>query len=108
MRFTYRILALPVLTAVVFVLFVLARQVLMPRINTSRDAALTGDKAAVVKDWDDIVDVNIKGVFNVTHAFLDQLRNNKCRVVNIGSIQSFLHVRWPNSASNPPVWKLIS
>jgi hypothetical protein len=35
-----------VLTTLVFVLFVLARQVLMPRINTSRDAALAGDKAA--------------------------------------------------------------
>jgi hypothetical protein len=35
-----------VLTALVFALFVLARQVLMPRINTSRDAALAGDKAA--------------------------------------------------------------
>lgn len=35
-----------ILTAVVFVLFVLARQVLMPRINSSRDAALAGDKAA--------------------------------------------------------------
>jgi hypothetical protein len=34
------------LTALVFALFVLARQVLMPRINTSRDAALAGDKAA--------------------------------------------------------------
>jgi hypothetical protein len=35
-----------VLTALVFALFVLARQVLMPRINKSRDAALAGDKAA--------------------------------------------------------------
>lgn len=35
-----------ILTAVVFVLFVLSRQVLMPQINTSRDAALTGDKKA--------------------------------------------------------------
>jgi NAD(P)-dependent dehydrogenase (short-subunit alcohol dehydrogenase family) len=65
----------------------------------NRRNPMTGDKAAVVKDWDDIVNVNIKGVFNVTHAFLDQLRNNKGRVVNIGSIQSFLHVRWPNSAA---------
>lgn len=35
-----------VLTAVVFGLFVVSRQVLMPRINASRDAALTGDKQA--------------------------------------------------------------
>jgi len=37
------------------------------------------------------------GVFNVTHAFLGQLRATKGRVVNIGSIQSFMHVRTPNS-----------
>src|SRR5262249_10646252 len=39
------------------------------------------------------------GVFNVTTAFLDQLRATKGRIVNIGSIQSFVHVRWPNSAA---------
>jgi NAD(P)-dependent dehydrogenase (short-subunit alcohol dehydrogenase family) len=37
------------------------------------------------------------GVFNVTHAFLAQLRATKGRVVNIASIQSFMHVRTPNS-----------
>ena len=73
--------------------------ILVNNAGINRRNPMTGDKAAVVKDWDDIVDVNIKGVFNVTHAFLDQLRNNKGRVVNIGSIQSFLHVRWPNSAA---------
>ena len=41
--------------------------------------------------------VNLDGVFNVTRAFLGQLRANRGRVVNIGSIQSFLHVRTPNS-----------
>lgn len=65
----------------------------------NRRTPITGDKAEVAKDWDDIVEVNIKGVFNVTHAFLDQLRETKGRVVNIGSIQSFVHVRWPNSAA---------
>jgi hypothetical protein len=38
-------------------------------------------------------------MFNVTHAFLDALRARKGRVVNIGSIQSFMHVRWPNSVA---------
>jgi 3-oxoacyl-[acyl-carrier protein] reductase len=33
----------------------------------------------------------------VTHAFLAQLRATKGRIVNIGSIQSFMHVRTPNS-----------
>ena len=36
-------------------------------------------------------------MFNVTHAFLGQLRATKGRIVNIGSIQSFMHVRTPNS-----------
>ena len=43
--------------------------------------------------------INLIGVFNVTHAFVDQLRASKGRVVNIGSIQSFVHVRTPNSAA---------
>ena len=43
--------------------------------------------------------INLDGVFNVTHAFLGQLRAAKGRIVNIGSIQSFMHVRTPNSAA---------
>ena len=54
---------------------------------------------AVIKDWDDIIGINLNGVFNVTHAFVPQLRATKGRVVNIGSIQSFVHVRTPNSAA---------
>ena len=65
----------------------------------NRRTPITGDKAEVQKDWDDIIDVNIKGMFHITHAFLDQLRAAKGRVINIGSIQSFVHVRWPNSAA---------
>ena len=57
------------------------------------------DAAAVAKDWDDIMSINLDGVFNVTHAFLGQLRATKGRIVNIGSIQSFVHVRRPNSAA---------
>ena len=41
--------------------------------------------------------VNLNGTFNVTHAFLGALRATKGRIVNIGSIQSFVHVRTPNS-----------
>ncbi|MDD9902237.1 MAG: SDR family NAD(P)-dependent oxidoreductase [Rhodospirillaceae bacterium] len=43
------------------------------------------------QDWDDIMNVNATGVYNVTKAFLDPLRENKGRIVNIGSIQSFVH-----------------
>jgi NAD(P)-dependent dehydrogenase (short-subunit alcohol dehydrogenase family) len=52
---------------------------------------------AVIADWQDILATNLNGVFNVTHAFLAQLRATKGRIINIGSIQSFMHVRTPNS-----------
>jgi NAD(P)-dependent dehydrogenase (short-subunit alcohol dehydrogenase family) len=73
--------------------------ILVNNAGINRRTPITGDRAAVAQDWDDIIDVNIKGVFNITHAFLDQLRAAKGRVINIGSIQSFVHVRWPNSAA---------
>ncbi|MGI9425425.1 MAG: SDR family NAD(P)-dependent oxidoreductase [Hyphomicrobiaceae bacterium] len=73
--------------------------ILVNNAGINRRNPLTGDKDAVIKDWDDIIDINVKGVFNVTHAFLDQLRANRGRIVNIGSIQSFVHVRTPNSAA---------
>lgn len=73
--------------------------ILVNNAGINRRNPITGNKDDVYKDWDDIIDINIKGVFNVTHAFLDQLRANKGRIVNIGSIQSFVHVRTPNSAA---------
>lgn len=73
--------------------------ILVNNAGINRRTPITGDKAAVRQDWDDIIELNIKGVFNVSHAFLDQLRATKGRVINIGSIQSFVHVRWPNSAA---------
>ena len=54
---------------------------------------------AAVKDWDDIIGINLNGVFNATHAFIEQLRATKGRIVNIGSIQSFVHVRTPSSTA---------
>ena len=58
---------------------------------------MTGADDAVIRDWENIIAVNLTGVFNVTHAFLGALRANKGRIVNIGSIQSFLHLRTPSS-----------
>ena len=63
----------------------------------NRRNAFTAAADAVVKDWQDIMAVNLNGVFNVTHAFLGALRASKGRIVNIASIQSFMHVRTPNS-----------
>ena len=63
----------------------------------NRRNAFTADPEAVIKDWEDILATNLHGVFNVTHAFLPQLRATKGRIINIASIQSFMHVRTPNS-----------
>jgi NAD(P)-dependent dehydrogenase (short-subunit alcohol dehydrogenase family) len=71
--------------------------ILVNNAGINRRTPFTGDRDAVTKDWDDIIGINLDGMFNVTHAFLDQLRKTKGRVINIGSIQSFMHVRTPNS-----------
>jgi NAD(P)-dependent dehydrogenase (short-subunit alcohol dehydrogenase family) len=71
--------------------------ILVNNAGINRRNAFTADADAVIKDWEDIISINLTGVFNVTHAFLDQLREKRGRIVNIGSIQSFVHVRTPNS-----------
>src|SRR5216684_5476976 len=71
--------------------------ILVNNAGINRRNAFTAAPEAVVKDWQDIMAVNLDGVFNVTHAFLAQLRASKGRIVNIASIQSFVHVRTPNS-----------
>lgn len=71
--------------------------VLVNNAGINRRNAFTADPEAVIKDWQDVIGINLNGTFNVTHAFLDQLRASKGRIVNIGSIQSFVHVRTPNS-----------
>jgi NAD(P)-dependent dehydrogenase (short-subunit alcohol dehydrogenase family) len=76
-----------------------AISILVNDAGINRRNAFAGDAAAVAKDWRDIMAVNLNGVFNVTHAFLAQLRESKGRIVNIASMQSFVHVRTPNSAA---------
>jgi NAD(P)-dependent dehydrogenase (short-subunit alcohol dehydrogenase family) len=71
--------------------------ILVNNAGINRRNAFTADTDAVIKDWQDIMAVNLNGTFNVTHAFLGPLRAAKGRIVNIASIQSFVHVRTPNS-----------
>ena len=71
--------------------------ILVNNAGINRRHPFTADAAAVIKDWEDIIAVNLTGVFNVTHAFLGQIRAAKGRIVNIGSVQSFVHMRTPNS-----------
>lgn len=59
----------------------------------------TADAEVVAGDWNDIMAINVDGVFNVTQAFIPQIRASKGRIVNLGSMQSFLHVRTPSSTA---------
>jgi NAD(P)-dependent dehydrogenase (short-subunit alcohol dehydrogenase family) len=74
-----------------------AVSILVNNAGINRRNAFAADADAVIKDWQDVMAVNLNGPFNVTHAFLGALRATKGRVVNIASIQSFMHVRTPNS-----------
>ena len=71
--------------------------ILVNNAGINRRNAFTADPEAVLKDWQDIMAINLNGTFNVTHAFLEALLASKGRIINIGSIQSFMHVRTPNS-----------
>jgi NAD(P)-dependent dehydrogenase (short-subunit alcohol dehydrogenase family) len=71
--------------------------ILVNNAGINRRNAFTADADAVLRDWQDIMAINLNGTFNVTHAFLEPLRASKGRIINIGSIQSFVHVRTPNS-----------
>jgi NAD(P)-dependent dehydrogenase (short-subunit alcohol dehydrogenase family) len=73
--------------------------ILVNNAGINRRNAFVADADAVVQDWQDITAINLDGVFNVTHAFLAQLRANKGRIINIASIQAFVHVRTPNSVA---------
>jgi 3-oxoacyl-[acyl-carrier protein] reductase len=71
--------------------------ILVNNAGITRRNGMLGAAEAVVNDWEDIIAINLTGVFNVTHAFLEPLRANKGRIVNIASIQSFMHLRTPSS-----------
>jgi 3-oxoacyl-[acyl-carrier protein] reductase len=71
--------------------------ILVNNAGINRRNAFTADPDAVIKDWQDILATNLDGVFNVTLAFLEPLRAAKGRIVNLASMQAFLHVRTPSS-----------
>ncbi|MFZ0353040.1 MAG: glucose 1-dehydrogenase [Pseudolabrys sp.] len=73
--------------------------ILVNNAGVTRRNAFTADPDTIANDWQSIMAVNLNGMFNVTQAFLDVLRATKGRIVNIASIQSFTHVRTPNSVA---------
>lgn len=52
----------------------------------------TIDSPRAHDNWQRVLDVNLNGVFNVTHAFLPALRQTHGSIINIGSIASFVGV----------------
>jgi NAD(P)-dependent dehydrogenase (short-subunit alcohol dehydrogenase family) len=50
------------------------------------------DSPRAAENWRRVLDVNLTGVFNVTHAFLPALRQTRGAIVNLGSIASFVGV----------------
>jgi NAD(P)-dependent dehydrogenase (short-subunit alcohol dehydrogenase family) len=52
----------------------------------------TIDSVRAHDNWRRVLDVNLNGVFNVTHAFLPALRQTHGSIINIGSIASFVGV----------------
>jgi NAD(P)-dependent dehydrogenase (short-subunit alcohol dehydrogenase family) len=71
--------------------------ILVNNAGIARRNGMLGAPEAVINDWEDIIAINLTGVFNVTYAFLAPLRAAKGRIINIGSIQSFVHLRTPSS-----------
>ncbi len=71
--------------------------ILVNNAGIARRNGMLGATEAVIADWEEIIAINLTGVFNVTQAFLAPLRAAKGRIVNIGSIQSFMHLRTPSS-----------
>jgi len=71
--------------------------ILVNNAGIARRNGMTGAADAVIRDWEDIIAINLTGTFNVTHALLAPLRAARGRIVNIGSIQSFVHLRTPSS-----------
>jgi 3-oxoacyl-[acyl-carrier protein] reductase len=71
--------------------------ILVNNAGIARRNGMLGAADKVIDDWESIIAINLTGVFNVTHAFLGTLRATKGRIVNIGSIQSFVHLRQPSS-----------
>jgi NAD(P)-dependent dehydrogenase (short-subunit alcohol dehydrogenase family) len=71
--------------------------ILVNNAGITRRNGMTADADAVAKDWREIIGTNLDGTFNVTQAFLEPLRAARGRIVNLASIQSFVHLRTPTS-----------
>ncbi len=71
--------------------------ILVNNAGITRRNGFAADPDTVARDWQEVTGINLDGPFNVTQAFLEPLRATKGCVVNIASIQSFVHLRTPTS-----------
>ena len=62
--------------------------ILINNAGISGKAAIDDPKAAEV--WDRIINVNLQGLFNVTHAFVPALKQSRGCIVNLSSIVAFV------------------
>lgn len=58
------------------------------------------DSPNATKNLQQVMKVNVEGTFNVTHAFLADLRKTKGTIVNVASVASF--AGWPNTLGYAP------
>jgi len=58
--------------------------ILVNNAGIARRNGMLGAAEAVINDWDDIIAINLNGVFNVTYAFLEPLRASKGRISKHG------------------------
>src|SRR5262245_20329395 len=68
----------------------------------NRRNAFTADPAAVLKDWQDIMAINLNGVFNVTHAFVARLRGRGGGFVTMVWFRHLVTGCRCNSSAYPP------
>ncbi len=73
--------------------------ILVNNAGINRRNAFTADAEAVVKDWQDIIGDQSERRVQRDARLPRAASRRKGRIVNIGSIQSFVHVRTPNSAA---------
>ena len=49
------------------------------------------DDPRIGQDWDDVIDTNLTGIFNMTRAFLEPLKATRGSVVNLSSVAAYIH-----------------
>ncbi|MCC6306751.1 MAG: SDR family oxidoreductase [Rhodobacteraceae bacterium] len=74
-----------------------AVSILVNNAGIVRRHGITAPDKAASRDWDAVIATNLDGMFNVTRAFLGQLRRRRGRIVNVGSVLSVMHGRTPLS-----------